>query len=212
MSRTYHAPRRAEQAAATRRSILDAAHTLFAQHGYAATTMKAIADEARVTAKSVHAVGDKAELLLLVFDQAIVGDDAPVPLADRAEFQAMVDAADARERARLAGRLGADVLLRLYPIYRVLEEGASAEPRLRKAWREHQHRRRTDVEAFVRVIADGGGLADGLTVESATDTVWALLGWYPVALLIEERGWTADQVAQWLSEVFLRLLTPPEHG
>ena len=44
----YNAPRRAEQAAATRSAIIDAAGRLFAERGYAGTTMAAIAAEARV--------------------------------------------------------------------------------------------------------------------------------------------------------------------
>ena len=41
--RTYNSPRRREQAATTRREILEAAQRLFEQRGYAATTMAAIA-------------------------------------------------------------------------------------------------------------------------------------------------------------------------
>ena len=69
-TRAYNAPRRAEQAAATRRAIVSAAHDLFVERGYAATTMAAIAQEAGVTAKSVHAVAEKSQLLLMAFDQA----------------------------------------------------------------------------------------------------------------------------------------------
>ena len=52
--RRYESPRRREQAAATRRQILGAAQRLFEAHGYAATTMAAIADEAGVASKTVY--------------------------------------------------------------------------------------------------------------------------------------------------------------
>jgi AcrR family transcriptional regulator len=45
-TRRYDSPRRREQAAATRRDILEASQRLFEQQGYAATTMAAIAAEA----------------------------------------------------------------------------------------------------------------------------------------------------------------------
>ena len=46
--RAYNSPRRQQQAAATRRTILEAAERLFLQDGYPATTMEAIAAEAGV--------------------------------------------------------------------------------------------------------------------------------------------------------------------
>ena len=62
--RRYHSPRRAEQAAITRRAILDAARTLFVGNGYAATTVADIASHARVSLDTVYAtVGRKPALL-----------------------------------------------------------------------------------------------------------------------------------------------------
>jgi AcrR family transcriptional regulator len=206
--RSYHAPRRAEQAAATRAAIISAASRLFAEQGYAATTMAAIAAEARVTPKSVYALAEKPQLLLLAMDRAIVGDDEPVALIDRPEMQAMLTAGDPRQQARLAARLGAPGLLRLYPIYRAFEQGAATDAVLREAWRDYQNQRRIDVEKVVRAVAGAGGLRAGLSVDRATDTLWALLSWHPVALLVEERGWDEAQIAGWLEDVFVALLGP----
>jgi AcrR family transcriptional regulator len=204
--RPYHAPRRAEQAAATRDAIISAASALFAERGYAATTMAAIAERARVTPKSVYALAEKPQLLLLAVDRAIVGDDEPVALADRPGMRALLTARDPRAQVRLAARLGAPVLLRLYPIYRAFEQAAATDPTLREAWRDYQRRRRDDVHRVVRALADTGGLRPGLSVERATDTLWALVGWHPVALLVEERGWGRTQLTRWLEDVFVALV------
>jgi AcrR family transcriptional regulator len=209
-TRRYHAPRRTEQAAATRRAILAAAYELFADRGYAATTMAAIADKAGVTSKSVHAVAEKPQLLLLTFDHAVVGDEKPVAMAERTEFRALVETKDPHERARLAGRLGAEVLLRLYPIYRAFEQGAATDPRLHEAWRDQQRRRRADIRILMRGIADAGGLRDGLTIDAATDTIWAVMSWHPIALLVEEQGWSQGRLTRWIEELFLVLLGPRE--
>jgi AcrR family transcriptional regulator len=200
-SGSYHSPRRAEQAAATRAAIIAAAGKLFAEQGYAATTMAAIAAEARVTAKSVFTVADKAELLRLAVDRAIVGDTEAVPVADREEFRALLSIEDPAERIRLAARQGAATLVRLYPIYRAFEQAAAAEPALKQHWRDYQHRRRADLTRLAEAIPAPDG---------AVDTLWALLTWHPVALLVEERGWTEDQVAEWLAGVLTALLEPRE--
>lgn len=186
---------------------MSAAHDLFVERGYAATTMAAIAQEAGVTAKSVHAVAEKSQLLLMAFDQAVVGDDAATPMAERPEFRTVIETSDAHERARLVGQLGAVALLRLYPIYRAFEQGAATDERLRDAWRDQQHRRRADIRILVTGIADADGLRDGLSVDDATDTIWALLTWHPVALLVEEAGWSHERIATWLEGLFLELLS-----
>jgi AcrR family transcriptional regulator len=204
--RSYHAPRRAEQAAATREAIISAALKLFAEHGYGPTTMAMIAAEARVTPKSVYTLAEKPQLLLLAVDRAIVGDDEPVALADRPEMRALLAAPDPDAVVRRAARLGARMLLRLYPIYRAFEQAAGTEPALREAWRDYQRRRRTDTRNVVRALAGAGGLRPGLSVERATDTLWALVGWHPIALLVEERGWSEAQLTRWLEDVFVALV------
>jgi AcrR family transcriptional regulator len=202
-SGTYHSPRRAEQAAATRTAIIDAAARLFAERGYAATTMAAIAEEARVAVKSVYTLADKARLMLLAVDRAIAGDEEPVAIADRPAVRAIVDATDRAEQARAAARLGAVTLLRLYPIYRAFEQAAGTDPELHAHWREYQTRRYADA---ARLVAALPALRPGLSAERATETLWALVTWHPVALLVEERGWTAEQLTEWLEDLFTTLV------
>jgi len=87
-SRTYRSPLRDEQVRGTRRAVVAAAHDLFVEHGYAATTIDAVAERAGVSRKTVFsAVGGKAVLLKLALDWALAGDDEPVPLADRPEVR-----------------------------------------------------------------------------------------------------------------------------
>ncbi len=209
-SRRYSAPRRAEQAAATRTAIIDAAGALFIERGYAATTMAAIAERARVTPKSVYSLADKAQLLLLAVDRAIVGDDAPVALLDRPGMREVTDGADAAAMIDAAAREGAPLLLRLYPVYRVFEQAAGADPVVAGHWREYQRRRRADTARVVDAVRAVAPPRPGLTAERATDMLWATLTWHPVALLVEERGWTETDVTAWLRDVLTAVLLGPE--
>lgn len=211
-SRGYHSPRRAEQAAATRAAIVAAAARLFAERGYAATTMAAIAAEARVTPKSVYSLAEKPQLLLLAVDREIVGDDEQVPVADRPQVRALVDADDPAEGFAQAARFGAETLVRLYPIYRAFEQAVAAEPALREPWRDYQQRRRSDLRPLVVALDRAGRLRRGLSVERAIDTVWALVTWHTVALLVEEGGWGRKELAPWLEDLLTTLLTEPGHS
>ncbi len=195
----YHAPRRLEQAAATRSAIIDAATRLFAENGYAATTMAAIAAEARVTAKSVYTLADKSQLLLLAVDRAIVGDDEPVPFADRPERRAIVNTTGG-DRIRLTAELGARALLRLFPIYRAFEQAAATDPVVHERWQDYQQRRLRDVQALVTEIG---------APQETVDVVWALVTWHPVALLVEERGYGQTELTGWLETVLAALLPIP---
>ncbi|MEV6930739.1 TetR family transcriptional regulator, partial [Dactylosporangium sp. NPDC051485] len=89
-----------------------AAGRLFARHGYAATTIAAIAEDAGVTPRSVYAVADKPGLLLAAVGPADAGDDV------------------------------VESLLRGYPLLRAFEEAAAVEPAVREAWRRHERGRR----------------------------------------------------------------------
>ena len=179
-ARNYHAPRRVAAAAATREAIAAAAERLFARYGYGGTTIAAVAEEAGVTPKSVYAFADKPGLLLLAVRRSAV---PPGP----------EDAAG--------------TLLRRYPVERAFEEAAHAEPTLREAWRRHERARRAGLKTLVRAHAEAGRLRPGLTVGRATDTLWALVTWHTVALLVEQRGWGRAKLAVWLDQLVETTLT-----
>ena len=102
VKRRYESPRRREQAAATRRQILDAAQRLFEQQGYAATPMSAIAAEAGVALKTVYvAFETKSGLLRALWHLLLRGDEADVPIPDRPWYREVLAETDAERAVRL---------------------------------------------------------------------------------------------------------------
>ena len=82
--RRYDSPRRREQAAATRRAILEAAEGLFARTGYAATTMSAIASAADVAPRTVYlAFESKSGVLRALWNLRLRGERDAVPVAEQ---------------------------------------------------------------------------------------------------------------------------------
>src|SRR5437588_10026425 len=103
--RRYVSPRRRDQAAATRREILDAAQRLFERQGYAATTMAAIAAEAGVALKTVYvAFETKSGLLRTLWHLLLRGGEGDAPVAERAWFREVLEEPDPEHRLRLAAR------------------------------------------------------------------------------------------------------------
>src|SRR5262249_17335707 len=120
----YSSPLRARQAADTRRLVLAAAARLFAQRGWAATTLAMVAAEAGTAVETIYAgVGSKAQLLCQTIDAALVGDDAPLPFVARTEFTGL---GSGRPAARLAAaaQLVAVTHARSVRLLRALQEAA----------------------------------------------------------------------------------------
>src|SRR4029078_8316303 len=100
--RTYHSPARAESARQTPRRIVGAARELFEARGYAGTTIDAVAEAAGVSRRTVFlSVGSQEELLKTAWAWAVVGDDEPVPIADRPDVLAMQQVTDPGVLVRL---------------------------------------------------------------------------------------------------------------
>src|ERR1700693_4085436 len=83
-ARSYRSPHREMQARRTRARIIAAAAQRFLAHGYAGTTMRAVALDAGVALPTVElAFRTKARLLKAAIDVAIAGDDDQVAMLDR---------------------------------------------------------------------------------------------------------------------------------
>src|SRR5918998_1071023 len=82
--RRYDSSGRQAAAAESRRRIVRAASDLFVEHGWAGTTVAAVAEAAGVSAPTVFAgFGSKVLLLKAAIDVALAGDDRAVPVSER---------------------------------------------------------------------------------------------------------------------------------
>ena len=93
--RAYASDRRQRQAQQTRSDIIDAAQDLFVRVGYAATTMTAVAAQARVAPATVYAgFASKRGLLEAVMDRVVVRGKEPAPVEAWPEFRAAMSDTD----------------------------------------------------------------------------------------------------------------------
>src|SRR5438552_18019800 len=94
VKREYTSPLREDQAKATRRAIVGAAAALFAEKGYAAASVDAVAEAAGVSRATVFtSVGGKPVLLqeayAAAFGQAAGDPDEDKPLVERPRSRAV---------------------------------------------------------------------------------------------------------------------------
>jgi AcrR family transcriptional regulator len=199
--RGYDSPRRREQAAETRRKILDAAEELFARDGYPAIAMPAIADRAGVALKTVYlAFGTKAGVLHGLWDVRLGGDDQPVPVTERPWYRQLMQADDPHQLVRAGARQSRVTKDRAGDLMRIIRQAAVTEPALADLWDRIETEFRAVLGGFAERLAGLGSLAPGVDVTRATDLLWTLNHpdtWY---LLVRHCGWTADAYEQWVGD------------
>src|SRR5918997_3232117 len=94
-TRRYDSPLRREQAAATRRRILEVAQPLFEHDGYTTTSMAAIAAAAGVSLKTVYlAFETKSGLLRALWHLLLRGDEDDAPVRERRWYREVLDEPD----------------------------------------------------------------------------------------------------------------------
>jgi AcrR family transcriptional regulator len=199
--RRYDSPRRREQAAATRREILEAAQPLLERQGYAATTMAAIASEAGVALKTVYvAFETKSGLLRALWHLLLRGDEADVPVADRPWYREVVDEPDPERQLRLNARNARLVKERAAALMRVIRDAAPADPDIAALWDRIQSDFYDNQRSIVKALDSKKALGRGLDVTRAADILWTLNHPDTWRLLVHERGWTPAQWEQWFSD------------
>jgi AcrR family transcriptional regulator len=198
--RGYRSQLRAQQAQMTKRSVVQAAHDLFVANGWAATGMRDVASRAGVALETVYShFSSKAGLLRGVVDAAAVGDDAPMPLAQRPEFLAM---GRGRRPARLraAAQLVTAVQLRTAPVAKLLREAAPADPEIAEMLRALRDRQRHDVATALELIVGRS------PTPAERDGVWAIVSHEVCELLVDGSGWTTAQYGAWVEETLERVV------
>src|SRR5215470_1642667 len=208
--RGYDSPRRREQAAETRRKILDAAGELFARDGYAAVAMPAIAGRAGVALKTVYlAFGTKAGVLHGLWDVRLGGDDQPIPVTERPWYRQLMQADDPHQLIRASARQSRVTKDRAGDLMRIIRQAAVTEPALAGLWDRIETEFRVVLGGLAQRLAALGSLAPGVNVTRATDLLWTLNHpdtWY---LLVRQCGWTADAYEQWVGDTLSAQLLGP---
>jgi len=197
--RPYRSTLREDQARATRRAVVGAARELFVECGWSRTTIDAVASRAGVSRKTVFtAVGGKAALLKLALDWALVGDDEPVPMAERDVIAELEQLTEPRALVARWARFVAALEKRAAPLADVLVVAADADPEAAEVHARSERNRLGGAEFFVARLAAIGGLRPGLSRERAVAAVLVLMDPAVHRTLVSEHGWTGAEYADWI--------------
>ena len=198
--RAYDAPRRREQAAATRQAVLARARELFEREGYPATSVAAIAETAQVTPRTVYlGFETKAGLLRAIWNRALRGEHDGTPVADQRWFQEVLNEPDPERTLRLNARNSRRFKERSTKLLQVVRDAAPLEPAIAELWGRIQVEYHANQLAVVRSLGQGA-LRPGLGERRAADIIWSLNHpntWIQLSVL---RGWTPAQYERWVGD------------
>jgi AcrR family transcriptional regulator len=197
--RSYHAPRRTEQARQSRQAMLDAGRRLFLERGYAGTTVGMVADEAGVAIPTVYkAFSNKAGLVKALVDVAIVGDDEPVPMMERDFVRRNQAEPDPEKKLLDFGVHLAEVAPRANALTLVVRDAAVVDPAAAEVWEQLQAERLVGMTFFAQHLRDGKHLRRGVTTDEARDVLWTYSSVEPWDLLVNRRGWSNSRYGRWV--------------
>ncbi len=198
--RRYESPLRARRADETRASLIAAATELFTTQGWARTGMRQVATTAGVAVETLYShFSSKRKLLDAVVDQAVVGDDAPIAVAERPEFAA-IGTGSRTSRIAAATSLLTDVHRRTAPFAKLIREAATSDEEVAEVLRATRRRQRIDVQGALGLILGR------LPTEEELDATWAIVSPEVFLLLVEESGWSLDRYERWMTDTLGRLL------
>ena len=204
-ARPYRSPLREAQAEATRNRILDAALATFRQHGYAATSVRTIADEAGVSLQTLYqSIGSKTAVVEALLWRVKETIDLPSEFAAMAEGER--DPHDLLRRSasisRRYSQLGWDVL-------ELVRSVAADNPEIATIWDAGESRRYRGQTDVVTWIHRAGRLCRGLRRKEAADTLWTLSSHDTYRHYVADRGNTPSAFETWLYRTTVTLLLQP---
>lgn len=199
--RRYDSKRRREQAAVTRREILEAAQHLFGSRGYAATTITAIASKAGVATKTVYLAFDtKSGVLRALWNLLLRGDEGEAPVAQRAWYREVLEEPDPEKMLRLNARNARAAKERIGDVLGVIREAAAVDPDSAALWDRIQTEFHENQSKIVETLEQMGSLRPGLDAATAADVLWTLNHPDVWQILVGRRAWTPARWEEWLAD------------
>ena len=202
---------RRKKADATRRKIVQAAHTEFIARGFHGATMAGIAARAGVASQTVYFVfHTKPELISAVIDAAVLGEENPRPPQAQSWWADMAAEPGAVQALRIFIRGAGDVFERSAAISEVLRAAALTDDEVRRTYKHHEALRRDGFRQVLEILAGNGQLRDGRSFDELTDAFMTVYGDSTYNLLATGRGWSHETIMEWLGDILPgMLLTEP---
>lgn len=199
-TRPYRSSVRVQRAEDTRRRIAAAARELFAEHGFAGTTMAKIAAQAGVAAPTVYATfGSKGAIVRALLTQ--MEQDA-----DSVHWARRIDQEPDPQTKLAMFATWTTTLLSSSKSAIVAASGAAADPSVTAMRDEGNRRRREGLRTVIASLVKLEVLTAGLSEELALDRAWMLTSVELYLSATDGCGWTDTDYERWLATLLQQQL------
>ena len=153
------------------------------------------------------AAKSKADLLQLVVDTVVAGDDEPVQITDRDPFQAIGDEPDPVRQVEMIAALIASTQERSASVQVVFRQAAAVDDTIADNLDAELQRRHATFVTIIGMIPE-----EHLrhSREESADLAWAIGSSEVFLLLRRRRGWDADHYVRTLTDVLVHQLLVPD--
>ena len=208
--RPYDASRRQERATENQERALEVARRLFAERGYAETTMDEIATASGVAVPTLYAAfGSKRGVLSRLLDRLVSGEPGAPPILQTASARAVFAEPNRRRALALFAAHMATIQERIAPIYEVMKSAARTEADAAELFARAQKNRFANLEKVAAQLAERGPLRKNLSVGDAARTIWVLASPEVRQMLVTQAGWSPERYQAWLGETLAAAILPP---
>ncbi len=209
--RTYQSRVRTDSAQSTRVHVLSTARRLFAERGYFATTISAIARTADVSVATITAgFGTKLLLLQAVAKWDVRGDEEPQPLSKRDWWLDMMHEHDPQARLRRYAANVRQIHERTTDMFEIVRSAAAVEPALAALRKDLGESHYQDDRTMAASFAGQQALAPTVTIDEAADLLWSLGSADLYRLLVVTRGWQPQRYEAWLAISWTHAILAPD--
>ncbi|MBT9257703.1 TetR/AcrR family transcriptional regulator [Phycicoccus sp. MAQZ13P-2] len=178
--------------------MIDAARETFVEHGYAATTIKTIAQRSGLSQESLYKTfGGKAGLLKAAYDTALAGDDQPVPMAMRTHALAIRDATTPESAAIAWADMVITVGDRIGPLLDAVLAAGATDPAAAELLQTMDDERLAGARMVAQHWASAGWLSPAAEPDEHARTLW-ILNSPDVRRLTAGAGRAPEEYRRWL--------------
>jgi AcrR family transcriptional regulator len=210
--RTYRSQLRQRQAQETRLRVVAAAAELFAELGYARTTLAKIAAAADVSIETVQAQGSKASLMIASVEFAAFGVTGDQSVLDLDVGRRFVTITDPDEALEFLVAEQAAIHERSARVTQALYGAAAADPELDGYLGELIAGVGRQVRRILEVCRERDWLRDDVPFDELVETVVVISSLDTFIRMVHRDGWTVDAYRAWfrrmVEEVVLRPRQP----
>lgn len=207
--RPYRSELRKQQAAETRRRVVEAAAETFARHGYQATTFEKVAKRAGVSVVTVQKLGTKPALLQAAVELTSFGVEGETDLLATDVGKALLQIQDADTLAQFLGSTMLAINAPTAGVWMAVGVGAHGSAELRELQATMLRLIRGQVEHVLDHIAQRGWLRQDVPLDDLVEASCVITGVETYVRFVERDGRSPEQYSAFVARTIRETILAP---